>query len=150
MVDHQLLQEIEFFGLHDEEDRKSLARVLDLVQLTDGARLFERGDRGGELYIVYSGRVEISIRDFAGEKIVLTVGEREDLFGELSLLDNRPRTASATALEDTTRIVLNRETFSCSFRRGPTLGARYDCSHGGHDSKTADILRTRVSRNVAC
>src|SRR5207237_3916864 len=71
MIDHHLLQDIEFFELHDEDDRKSLAKVLDRIRLQAGARLFERGDRGSELFIVHSGKVELSIRDLAGEKIVL-------------------------------------------------------------------------------
>jgi CRP/FNR family transcriptional regulator, cyclic AMP receptor protein len=148
MIDHQLLQDIEFFELHDEEDRKSLAKVLDHVQLKEGARLFERGDRGNELYIVYSGKVEISIRDLAGEKIVLTVAERGDLFGELSMIDNRPRTATAMALEDTELIVLNRENLQLFFQKKPDAALDMIAAMGAMIRKADDIVRTRVSRNV--
>src|SRR3954465_3522365 len=148
MIDHQLLQDIEFFELHDEEDRKSLAKVLDRVRLTDGARLFERGDRGSELYIVHSGKVELSIRDLAGEKIVLTVAERGDLFGELSMLDSHPRTANATALEDTELIVLNRENLLMFFQKKPDAALDMIAAMGAMIRKADDILRTRVSRNA--
>lgn len=148
MIDHQLLQDIEFFELHDEEDRKSLATVLDHLQLKEGSRLFERGDRGSELYIVHSGKVEISIRDLAGEKIVLTVAERGDLFGELSMLDNRPRTATAMALEDTELIVLNRENLQLFFQKKPDAALDMIAAMGAMIRKADDILRTRVSRNV--
>jgi CRP/FNR family transcriptional regulator, cyclic AMP receptor protein len=148
MIDHQLLQDIEFFELHDEEDRKSLAKVLDHVRLKEGARLFERGDRGNELFIVHSGKVELSIRDLAGEKIVLTVAERGDLFGELSLLDNHPRTATAKALEDTELIVLNRENLLMFFQKKPGAALDMIAAMGAMIRKTDDILRTRVSRNV--
>ena len=97
MIDHQILAEIQFFSLHDEEDRKALAEVVDGFELKQGSRLFETGDRGDELYIVRSGKVEIFIRNVAGEKIVLTVAEKGDLFGELSMLDSLPRTATAVA-----------------------------------------------------
>ena len=148
MIDHHLLQDIEFFELHDEDDRRSLAKVLDHVRLKAGGRLFERGDRGSELYIVHSGKVELSIRDLAGEKIVLTVAERGDLFGELSLLDNHPRTATAKALEDTELIVLNRENLLMFFQKKPDAALDMIAAMGAMIRKTDDILRTRVSRNV--
>jgi uncharacterized membrane protein len=148
MIDHQLLQDIEFFELQDEEDRKSIAKVLDHVHLNSGAHLFERGDRGSELYIVHTGKVELSIRDLAGEKIVLTVAERGDLFGELSLLDSHPRTATAKALEDTELIVLNRENLLMFFQKKPDAALDMIAAMGAMIRKTDDILRTRVSRNV--
>ena len=148
MIDHQLLQDIEFFELHDEEDKKSLAKVLDHIQLQAGSHLFERGDRGSELYIVHSGKVELSIHDLAGEKIILTVAERGDLFGELSLLDSRPRTATATALEDTELIVLNRENLLLFFQKKPDAALDMIAAMGAMIRKADDILRTRVSRNV--
>jgi len=148
MIDHQLLQDIEFFELHDEEDRKSLAKVLDRIRLKAGARLFERGDRGSELYIVHSGKVELSIRDLAGEKIVLTVAERGDLFGELSMLDSHPRTATATALDDTELIVLNRQNLLMFFQKKPDAAIDMIAAMGAMIRKADDILRTRVSRNV--
>src|SRR5262245_31490959 len=148
MIDHQLLQDIEFFELHDEDDRKSLAKVLDHVHLPGGSRLFERGDRGNELYIVHSGKVELSIRDLAGEKIVLTVAEKGDLFGELSMLDNHPRTATAVALENTELIVLNRENLQLFFQKKPSAALDMIAAMGAMIRKTDDILRTRVSRNA--
>jgi CRP/FNR family transcriptional regulator, cyclic AMP receptor protein len=148
VIDHQILQDIELFELHDEEDRRSLAKVLDHIQLPEGARLFERGDRGNELYIVYSGKVEISIRDLAGEKIILTIAEKGDLFGELSMLDNRPRTATAMALEDTELIVLNRENLQLFFQKKPSAALDMIAAMGAMIRKADDILRTRVSRNA--
>jgi CRP/FNR family cyclic AMP-dependent transcriptional regulator len=148
MIDHQLLQDIEFFELHDEEDRKSIAKVLDQIHLNAGAGLFERGDRGSELYIVHSGKVELSIRDLAGEKIVLTVAERGDFFGELSLLDSHPRTATAKALEDTELIVLNRDNLLLFFQKKPDAALDMIAAMGAMIRKADDILRTRVSRNV--
>ena len=149
MIDHQLLQDIEFFELHDEEDRKSLAKVLDHVRLKEGARGCSRGAIAvTNSYIVHSGKVELSIRDLAGEKIVLTVAERGDLFGELSMLDNHPRTATAKALEDTELIVLNRENLLMFFQKKPGAALDMIAAMGAMIRKTDDILRTRVSRNV--
>ena len=148
MIDHQILAEIQFFELHDEEDRKALAEVVDRLELKQGSRLFETGDRGDELYIVRSGKVEIFIRNVAGEKIVLTVAEKGDLFGELSMLDSLPRTATAVALEDTELIILNRDNLLFFFQKKPDAALDMIAAMGAMIRRADDILRTRVSRNV--
>jgi uncharacterized membrane protein len=148
MIDPQLFSDIQFFELHDEEDRNALAKVVDFIELKQGARLFETGDRGDELYIVRSGKVEIYIRNVAGEKIILTVAEKGDLFGELAMLDSGPRTATAVALEDTELIILNRENLLFFFQKKPDAALDMIAAMGGMIRKADDILRTRVSRNV--
>ena len=148
MIDHHLLADIQFFELHDDEDRKTLATLVDHFHLKQGIRLFETGDHGDELYIVRTGKVEIFIRNVAGEKIVLTVAEQGDLFGELSMLDNRPRTATAVALEDTDLIVLNRSNLLTFFQKKPDAAIDMIAAMGAMIRKADDILRTRVSRNV--
>jgi len=148
VIDHQILAEIEFFELHDEDDRKALAQVVDRLELKQGSRLFETGDRGDELYIVRTGKVEIFIRNVAGEKIVLTVAEKGDLFGELSMLDSLPRTATAVAIEDTELIVLNRDNLLFFFQKKPDAALDMIAAMGAMIRRADDILRTRVSRNV--
>ncbi len=148
MIDHQILEDIEFFELHDEDDRRALARVIDHIHLQEGARLFETGDRGNELYIVRSGKIEIFIRNVTGEKIVLTVAEKGDLFGELAMLDSGPRTATAVGLEDTELVVLTRENLLLFFQKKPDAALDMIAAMGGMIRKADDILRTKVSRNV--
>lgn len=148
MIDPQLLADIRFFELHDEEDRRELAKLVDELQFEKGARLFEKGDRGEELYIVHTGKVEIFIRNVTGEKIVLTVAEQGDLFGELSLVDRGPRTATAIALEDTKLIVLDRDNLLVYFRRKPDAALDMIAAMGAMIRKADDLLRSQVSRNV--
>lgn len=148
MIDHQLLEDIRFFELHDDDDRKALAKVVDHLELKAGTRLFETGDRGDSLYIVREGKIEIFIRNVAGEKIILTVAEKGDLFGELSMLDSGPRTATAIALDDTELIVLTRENLLLFFQKKPDAALDMIAAMGAMIRKADDILRTRVSRNV--
>jgi CRP-like cAMP-binding protein len=96
--DPELLAGIEFFALLKDEDRQALADVVDSIKLNTGETLFHAGDPGESLFIVRSGSVELYIKDTVGQKIVLTISEAGDLFGELSLLDSGPRTATAVAL----------------------------------------------------
>jgi uncharacterized membrane protein len=148
VIDPQLLADIRFFELLDNDDRQELARLVDQLQLRSGATLFETGDQGEELYIVHSGKIEIYIHNVAGEKIVLAVAAQGDLLGEVSMLDSGPRTATAVALEDTNLILLNRDNLLHFFRKKPDAALDMISAMGAIIRKTDDLLRTRVSRNV--
>src|SRR5882672_11732609 len=97
-LDPDVLLDIKFFELLDEDERRALASVVDHAVLRQGDILFEKGDPGESLFIVCSGQMEIFIRSVTGERIVLTVAEHGDLFGELALTERDARTATAVAL----------------------------------------------------
>jgi CRP-like cAMP-binding protein len=73
-----------------------------------GQMIFEEGDASGRAFLVKPGKVEIFKRH-DGEKIVLGAIGNHGIFGELSLIDEKPRQALAKALEDTARLVIPRE-----------------------------------------
>src|SRR5437879_1056270 len=97
----ELLNSMPLFELLDAEQRPALAEVIDYQKLAAGETLFRAGEPGESLFLVHTGQIELYIKDTAGQKIVLTIAEAGDLFGELSLLDTGPRTATALALTDT-------------------------------------------------
>ena len=74
------------------------------VRVNAGEVLFDKGDSGSSMYIIYNG--EIKIHD--GDKTFAKLGKRE-FFGELALLDPEPRSASATATTDTLLLKLEEE-----------------------------------------
>lgn len=147
-IDPELLSELKFFELTDDEERRELSKILGYLKLEQGETLFEKGDPGDRLFIVREGRVELFIRTVAGEKIILTVAEQGDLFGEIAVLDQSPRTATAVALEETGLIVLSRESLLSFFQKRPDAAIAMIAAMGGMVRKVDDILRTRVSRNV--
>jgi CRP-like cAMP-binding protein len=147
-ADENLLAEIKLFELLDDDERRVLTEVVDHERLPAGETLFRAGDSGDALYVVRSGAVELYIKDTAGQKIVLTVSGPGDVFGELSLLDSGPRTATAVALEDTELIVLDREDLTLLFRKKPDAALHMLGAMGAMTRKADALLRTRVSRNV--
>jgi len=94
-IDVALFKGIEMFELLHEDDRQAVADVVDAVQLEASQTLFQAGEPGDSLFVVRSGSIELFIKDTAGQRIVLTIVEEGGLFGELSLLDSGPRTATA-------------------------------------------------------
>lgn len=75
-----------------------------------GTVLFREGDHGREMYVIVSGRVRISkrVRDLEKTVSVLPAGE---FFGEMAILNNRPRSASATVVDDAELLVVPPESF---------------------------------------
>src|SRR6185295_12183080 len=117
--DPSIFTSIEMFKLLDEAERAELAAVVDEIQVPAGQTLFHTGEPGDTLFVVKSGRVELSIKDNAGQKIVLANPESGDVFGELSLLDSGPRTATATVLENSELLVLDRGDLILLFQKRP-------------------------------
>ena len=146
--DVELLTGIEFFELLHEHDRLELANVVDAIKLNAGETLFNAGEPGESLFIVRSGSIELYIKDTAGQKIVLTIAEEGSLFGELSLLDSGPRTATAIALNDTELLVLDRGDLLLLFQKRPDAALSMLAAMSSMTRKADELLRTRVSRNV--
>ena len=88
-----------------------------------GRFIFHEGDLGTEMYIVHEGRVEIVQEDPIGES-KLAVLERGDFFGEMSVLEDLPRTASARALTDVKLIMIDGATFDSMLRANPEIAVR--------------------------
>jgi uncharacterized membrane protein len=146
--DVSLFSGIEFFDFLTDDDRCELANVVDAIKLSAGETLFHTGDPGEALFVVRSGSIELYIKDTAGQKIVLTIAEEGSLFGELSLLDSGPRTATAIALSDSELLVLDRDDLLLLFQKRPEAALNMLAAMSTMTRKADELLRTRVSRNV--
>lgn len=142
------LAQVELFELLDENELSELALVIDSRSVSGGEVIFHAGDFGECLYIVKSGEVELYVRDTAGQKIVLTIAGKNDLFGELSMLDERPRSASSVALIDCELLMLDREDLLLLFQKQPDAALNMLAAMSTMLRKVDRLLQTRVSRNV--
>src|SRR5574337_1045094 len=80
-----------------------------------GTVLFHEGDKGEEMFIIQSGRVKISKRIRGVEKTLATL-EKGEFFGEMAILNDKPRSASAETIEECDRLVIDRKTFDARIR----------------------------------
>ena len=143
-----LLAEVQFFQLLDPEERRALAEVLEESHHEAGAMLFDFGDPGDCMYVVCSGAVELSATDKLGQKIVLTLCERGDIFGELSLLDMGARTARAVVTEAAELLALDRDQLRDFFRRKPDAALDLMTVMGRRMRATTERLRQMAIRNA--
>ena len=82
--------------------------------------IFEEGSTGSEMYLIHSGRVLLSVRRNESEQTRLIVLNPGDFFGEMALVDDSPRSTSASAVDDDTElIVVDRARFLFMVRQQP-------------------------------
>ena len=86
-----------------------------------GSFIFHMGDEGDALYGVGHGLIRIWIPGADGRELTVVLMERGDIFGEIALLDGLPRTANATAIEDTLLIAIERPLFIDLLEREPQI-----------------------------
>jgi hypothetical protein len=93
------------------------------VEVKQGETLLEEGDTGKEMYVIEEGRVEI-FRCAGGRERSVRVLEPGDFFGEMGLLDDQPRAASARAATDVKLLVIDHTTFDQMLRQYPEVSIR--------------------------
>ena len=147
-VDPTFLAQISMFTQLDDDERGVLAQVMLERAVTVGETLFRAGEPGDAMFIVFTGKVDLFVKDKAGQKIVLHVAETGEFFGEVSLLDGGSRTASAQVSEAGVLYVLDREDLQELFRKRPDAALDMLAAMGRMMRKANSLLQARVSRNV--
>ncbi len=93
----------------------------DLIACCDrGEVIFTENNYGDEMYIVRSGKVEISRMTEHGKQVLAIIG-KGGFFGEMALLNDTPRTATATAVETTTLLTFSKEAVVARIKSNPAF-----------------------------
>jgi CRP-like cAMP-binding protein len=95
-----VLRSAPLFATLDDEAAAALRRSMSEVTLDKGEVVFSEGDQGDRLYVVLEGKVKLGQASPDGRENLLGVLGPGEMFGELSLFDPLPRTATATALTE--------------------------------------------------
>lgn len=119
--DIRLFQQHWVFRGIDPETFRPLSHRIRHRRMDRGQIVFRRDDEGDALYAVKSGQIKISVSSADGKEVVLNLMRAGDIFGEISILDGGPRTADATAMEDTDLLVLHRRDFTNFLEQKPRV-----------------------------
>ena len=120
-----------------------LAKFVKEDGVPAGRVLFDFGDPGASMYIVKSGKIRISIPGDHGEEVPLANLGPGEFFGEMALLDGQPRSARATAVDDTDLIEIARESFLQFVGGRPETALAMLAATAKRLRKTDELMRAR-------
>ncbi|MBB6633897.1 Crp/Fnr family transcriptional regulator [Cohnella thailandensis] len=107
----QWLRKVSLFDGLTDEQLEHVLRIATKRSIPVGTVLFHEKEYGDKFYVILSGSIKIYSRSANGEEKVLTVMADGESFGELALLDGRPRSASAQTLETTLVLEISSDNF---------------------------------------
>jgi CRP/FNR family transcriptional regulator, cyclic AMP receptor protein len=148
-----------WFGALPLRERRAVLAASERVRLRPGAMLFRQGDKvppgQGAFYGLVSGAIKISTLREDGKEAILVVLEAGNWFGEISLIDQLPRTHDATALGPVEVVALPRAAFDVLMKRDAfaqaicrMLAARTRSLYGMVEDATLRSTRARVARRL--
>ncbi len=111
MDEPELLRTVPLFSELSEEDIAALGRLATRRRYPKDTVVFFENEEGDFFFMILEGRIKVTILGDDGREIILSVLGPGDFFGEMALLDNEPRSATAIAVEDSELLSLNRTDF---------------------------------------
>jgi uncharacterized membrane protein len=146
-IDVSVLKDVPLFQLLDEDELRALTTEIEERSYVAGQTVFKAGQSGGEMHVVLEGHVETFLTDEEGQRVVLAKLGPGEIFGELSLLDNNPRSASAEAREPTRTCIVDRADLERLFARKPQAALDILAVLSRRLRMTDVLLSQRVARN---
>jgi pSer/pThr/pTyr-binding forkhead associated (FHA) protein len=116
------------------------------VEFDANETIFREGDLGTEMYIVHEGKVEI-VKELPHERRTLAVLEKGDFFGEMAILEDLPRTATARAQSSVKLLLINGSTFDQMLRSNPEIAVRMMRKLSRRLRETDRLLREALGKS---
>lgn len=109
MLEH--IKKVPLFSQLNEQQLRALVDICTRRTYKTGTILFSEKETGSVFYMVLSGSVKIFTTSSAGEEKILSICKTSESFGELSLIDGKPRSASAQTLEECVLLTITGQSF---------------------------------------
>jgi CRP/FNR family cyclic AMP-dependent transcriptional regulator len=116
-----MLEAVKIFEGLEPEYIQTIDAMVSVRTLPKRTVIFSQGEESGSLYLVLEGRLKAYLSDAEGKEVILSFIEQGEAFGELSLLDGKPRSASIMALTQTRCAVLSRLHFLNCLNSNPRI-----------------------------
>lgn len=118
------LKTIKPFATLTDEEAWYIRKISKEVYYKDLQSIFDEGSEGNALYIVINGKVNIVKKNLQGKPEVLATLKEGEFFGEIALLDEGPRSASAVSLEHASLFMITREDFKKTLGNNDALSIK--------------------------
>jgi CRP/FNR family transcriptional regulator/CRP/FNR family cyclic AMP-dependent transcriptional regulator len=121
-IARELLGRLPLFQGLPPEALEEVIRGVRLRGFSRGTVIFHKDDPGNQLYVILKGAVSITLPSAEGKDLVLSILSAGDFFGELSLIDEEPRSATAIAVDDDTQtLIVSRDAFIAPLMKYPQM-----------------------------
>ncbi|MGO4498116.1 Crp/Fnr family transcriptional regulator [Paenibacillus sp. 2RAB27] len=152
----ELIKKVPLFAQLGEHQLDALIEICTRRTYKPGTILFQEKEIGSVFYMVLSGSVKIYTTSQSGEEKILSICKSSESFGELSLIDGKPRSASAQTLEESTLLTITGQSFLDLLRNhfDISLGIMQELSNRLRDTNqqvydlTFVDARTRVIKSL--
>jgi uncharacterized membrane protein len=142
-----LLRQIPLFESMEDADLVALGNKLTPKTFAEGDAIFAQGDQGDAMYLIEEGAVDI-VAGTGSQRVILASLFGGQYFGELSLLDGAPRSATALASRPTNLLALERADFADFVKRRPEAALSIMHEIGERMRATNELMTRTVSRNI--
>jgi uncharacterized membrane protein len=143
----ELLSNIALFESLTDDDLTALSQRVESVDYEVGEVIFRQGDEGSSLFVIEDGAVEISYGE-GRARVVLATLFAGQYFGELSLFDGSPRSATATAAKRSRLVRLDRDDLVDFVNKNPAAALRIIAEMSDRLRQTNELMSRQVARNV--
>lgn len=121
MITIEELKRVPIFNALTEEELRSFLPNFREKKFPKNSIIFSQDEEGDTFFFIVNGKVKIVIMSKDGREVILSTLGKNEFFGEMSLIDGLPRSATVVAMEDTTLIFLKRNDFLAKLKEHPSM-----------------------------
>jgi len=145
--DIDILREVPFFALLDDEELAVLAAQVDLTKFAPRQRIYRIGDPGGRAYVLVSGTVRVTTIDEDQQDVIVDEPAAGEFFGFASMLDETPHQTNAVAVDEAACVEVDRGDIETLIQRRPHAAMDMLSVLGRQIHAAQQLVRVRAARN---
>ena len=120
----KLLKDLELFSELSERELQDVAALAQVQKLDTDTTVFHEGDPADSIFVVVNGRVKIVTTSTDGKEFILSVLGAGQIFGEMGLLEEAPRSASVSSITDVELLVIKHDDFDHLLKTSPGISRK--------------------------
>jgi len=146
MVD--LFRKVPLFAELDEQELASIAALSSSIDICKKSIVVQEFDPGDSMYVILDGEVKVSTYSVDGREVVLALLGKSSFFGEMSLIDEQPRSANVTTMQDSKFANIRRRDFVRLLMDQPVIALKLLTEIAARLRKTSRVLERISSMDV--
>ncbi|MFC1485973.1 Crp/Fnr family transcriptional regulator [Candidatus Latescibacterota bacterium] len=144
----EILKQVPLFSSLQKDELETIIRFSTTRKYPKETMIFLEDEEGDTLFIILKGKVKVSNFSESGKEIILSILNAGDFFGEMSLLDGKPRSASVTAIEDSELRLVHRNDFLSVIKKHPQIAFKLLGELSSRLRKADQLIDSLANLNV--